>query len=131
MRSSDRLVGSASRQCVEQFHEAGFVRVARGAFAIRLDPFGMLNPQIVVNLLPKLGVGVNLARHGHWLGERFKCSGGRFVELAPSMSALSSETNEFHKRPFVWGLTVPNPRGRRTILTRFQRPRRFGRLGSS
>ena len=37
----------------------------------------MLDPQIVVNLLPKLGVGVDLARPGYWLGE----------------------INEFHKRP--------------------------------
>jgi hypothetical protein len=28
----------------------------------------MLNPQIVVNLLPKLGVGVDLMRHRHCLG---------------------------------------------------------------
>jgi hypothetical protein len=27
----------------------------------------MLNPQVVVNLLPKLGVGVDLVRHGNWL----------------------------------------------------------------
>jgi hypothetical protein len=33
-----------------------------------------------VNLLPKLGVGVDLVTYGHWLGE----------------------TNEFHKRPFIW-----------------------------
>ena len=39
----------------------------------------MLDPQVVVNLLPELGVGVDLARHGHWFGE----------------------TNEFHKRPFI------------------------------
>ena len=61
MSSSDRLVGSPSRQCVELFHEA------HGGFAIWLDPFGMLDPQIVVNLLPKLGVGVDLGRHGNWL----------------------------------------------------------------
>jgi hypothetical protein len=40
----------------------------------------MLDPQVVVNLLPKLGVGVDLVTYGHWLGE----------------------TNEFHKRPFIW-----------------------------
>ena len=28
---------------------------------------GMLNPQVVVNLLPELGVGVDLRRHGNWL----------------------------------------------------------------
>jgi hypothetical protein len=27
-----------------------------------LDPFGMLEPQVVVNLLPKLGVGVDFVR---------------------------------------------------------------------
>jgi hypothetical protein len=27
----------------------------------------MLDPQIVVNLLPELGVGVDLVRHGNWL----------------------------------------------------------------
>jgi hypothetical protein len=58
----------------------------------------MLNPQIVVNLLPKFGVAMNLVMHGHWLGKRFTYGSGRFVWLASSMSALSSETNEFHKR---------------------------------
>jgi len=38
-----------------------------------------LDPQIVVNLLPQLGVGVNLVRCGNWLGGRFKRGGGRFV----------------------------------------------------
>jgi hypothetical protein len=61
MRSSDRLVGSTSRQCVELFQEA------HGGFAIWLDPFGMLDSQVVVNLLPELGVGVDLGRHGNWL----------------------------------------------------------------
>jgi len=39
----------------------------------------MLDPQIVVNLLPKLDVAVDLVRLGYWLGE----------------------TNEFHERPFI------------------------------
>ena len=65
MRSSDRLVGSPSRQRVEQFHEARLVRITRGGFAIWLDPFGMLDPQVVVNLLPELGVGVDLVKHGN------------------------------------------------------------------
>ncbi len=50
MRSSDRLVGSSSRQSLELFHEA------HGGFAIWLDPFGMLDPQVAVNLLPAPGV---------------------------------------------------------------------------
>ena len=65
MRSSDRLVGSPSRQRVEQFHEARLVRITHGGLAIWLDPFGMLNPQGVVKLLPELGVGVDLRRHGN------------------------------------------------------------------
>jgi hypothetical protein len=79
MRSSDRLGGSASRRSVQQFHEARLVRITHGAVAIRLDPFGMLEPQIVMNLLPKFAVGVDLVRHRHCLGERFKCGAGRFV----------------------------------------------------
>ena len=79
MDSSERFVGSASRRSVEQFHKARFVRIAQGTFAVWLDPFGMLDPQIVVNLLPKLDVGVDLVRHSHWLGESFNCGAGRFV----------------------------------------------------
>jgi hypothetical protein len=81
MSSSDRLVRSPSRQSVEQFHQARVVGITHGGAAIGVDPFGMLDPQVVVNLLPKLGVGVDLVRYGNWLGE----------------------TNEFHKRPFIWG----------------------------
>jgi hypothetical protein len=78
-----RLVGSPSRQSqrIEQFHEARLVGITHGGFAIWLDPFGMLDPQVVVNLLLELGVGVDLVRRGNWLGE----------------------TNEFHKRPFILG----------------------------
>ena len=79
MSSSDRLVGSRSRQSAEQFQEARLVRITHRGFAIWLDPFGMLAPQIVVNLLPELGVSVDLVRHGTWLGERFRCGAGRFV----------------------------------------------------
>ena len=50
MNSSDRLVGCPWRQCVQQFHDA------HGGFAIWLDPFGMLDPQVAVNLLPATGV---------------------------------------------------------------------------
>jgi hypothetical protein len=39
----------------------------------------MLDPQIVVNLLQEVGVGVDLVRRGYWLGQ----------------------INEFHKRPFI------------------------------
>lgn len=66
MSSSDRLAGSSSRRSAEQFREARLVRITLGRFAIRLDPFGMLDPQIVVNLLPELGVSVDLVKHGNW-----------------------------------------------------------------
>ena len=59
MRRNDRLVGSHSRQSVEQFHEG------HGGFAIWLDPFGMLDPQVAVNLLAELGVAVDLGRYGN------------------------------------------------------------------
>jgi len=60
-----------SRQSIEYFHEA------HGGFAIWLDPFGIFDPQVVVNLLPEFGIGVDLVRHGNWLGERFKCVAAR------------------------------------------------------
>ena len=71
MRRNDRSVGSSSRQSVEHFREARVVRITLGGFAIWLDPFGMLDPQIVVNLLLELGVGVDLMIHGYCPGERF------------------------------------------------------------
>jgi len=67
MSGSDRSVGFRSHRSADQLREARLVRIARGTFAISLDPFGMLDPQIVVNLLPELGVGVDLGRHGNWL----------------------------------------------------------------
>ena len=50
-----------------------------GGLAIWLDPFGVLNPQVVMNLLSEFAVGMNLVRHGRCLGE----------------------TNEFHKQAFI------------------------------
>src|SRR4029077_13889917 len=80
MNISDRLVGSPSRESIELFRETRLVRITHGGFAIWLDPFGMLDAQVVVNLLPEFGVRVNLVRHNHCLGA----------------------TNEFHKPPFIW-----------------------------
>ena len=68
MRPSGRLIGSSSRPRVEHFREARLVRIAHGGFTIGLDPFGMLDPQVVVNLLQELGIGVDLVRRGTWLG---------------------------------------------------------------
>src|SRR6266568_5987483 len=68
-RSSDRLAGSPSRPSADQFGEARLVRITHGGAAIGLDPFGMLDPQIVVNLLLELGVGVDLVIHGYCPGK--------------------------------------------------------------
>ena len=65
MRINNRLGRFSSRQTIEQFHKARLVRITHGGSAIWLDPFGMLNPQVVVNLFPKLSVGVDLVRHGN------------------------------------------------------------------
>ena len=65
------------RVSVEQFHEARLVKITYWGLAIWLDPFGMLDAQVVVNLLPKLGVGVDLVSHRHCLGERFKSAAWR------------------------------------------------------
>jgi hypothetical protein len=79
MRINNTLGGFSSRQTIEQFHEARLVRVAHGGFAIWLDPFGMLDPEVVVNLFPELSVGVDLMRRGRWLSERFIGGAGPFV----------------------------------------------------
>jgi len=79
MRIDNRLGGFSSLQSSEQVHEARLVRIAHGRFPIWLDPFGMLDPEVVVNLLPKLDVGVDLVRHGHWPGERFMGGAGGLI----------------------------------------------------
>src|SRR5689334_13692057 len=66
MSRNDRSVGSPSRQSVEHFRETRVVRITLGGFAIWLDPFGMLDPQIVVNLLLEFGVRMDWMRHGNW-----------------------------------------------------------------
>ena len=52
---------------VDEFHEACLIRITNGGLAIWLHPVGMLEPQVVVNLLPELGVGLDLVKHGSWL----------------------------------------------------------------
>jgi hypothetical protein len=98
MRINNRLGGFSSPQTIEQFHQARLIRVALGRFAIWLDPFRVLNPEIVVNLLPELHVSMDLMMQRHWPGGRFMCGAGWPVQLDSPVSALSSKTNEFHKR---------------------------------
>ena len=79
MRINNRLSGFSSRQTIEQLHQARLVRITHRRFAIWLDPFGVLNPEVVVNLLPKLRVTVDLMMQRRWLGERFMCGAGWFA----------------------------------------------------
>ena len=67
------------RQTLEQFHQARLVRITHGRFAIWLDPFGVLDPKVVVNLLPELHVSVDFMRRGRWPNERFMSGAGWFV----------------------------------------------------
>ena len=41
-------------QRVDELHKACLVRITNGGRAIWLHPVGMLEPQVVVNLLPEL-----------------------------------------------------------------------------
>jgi hypothetical protein len=78
MRINNRVGGFSSRQTIEQFHEPRLVRITHGGFAIWLDPFRMLDPEVFANLLPELRVGVDSMRRGRWLGERFMGGAGPF-----------------------------------------------------
>ena len=78
MRRSGRLIGPSSRPRVEDFREARLVRIAHRRFTIWLDPFGMLDPQIVVNLLQQVRVSVDFLGHDHIDSLEFKCAGGGF-----------------------------------------------------
>ena len=69
----------------------------------------MLDPQVVVNLLPELRVSVDLMRRVRWLGSMV---GARcLVPLGVSVRTLDSETNQVHKRLSIFGLIAPNPHG--------------------
>ena len=56
----------------------------------------MLNPQVIMNLLPELRIGVDLTGRSRWVGKRFMPDAELFLQLALSVSAFRSETNEFH-----------------------------------
>jgi hypothetical protein len=77
---------------VEQFQEARLVRITNGRLATWLHPFGMLEPQIVVNLLPKLGIGADLVRHGYVKdsGMSRECPSNASVERSTSDGAANT-----------------------------------------
>ena len=58
----------------------------------------MLNPQIIMNLLAKLPIGVDLMGRSRWVGKRFMADAELFLQLALFVSAFRSETHELHKR---------------------------------
>ena len=55
-----------------------------------------------MNLLPEVGVGVDLTMLGRCSGETFAGGIGSFIEFDASLSAFRSKTNEFHKPPFYF-----------------------------
>jgi hypothetical protein len=63
MNVSGSFVGSRPSKTVQLFHQTRLVRITHGRFAIWLDPLGMLDPKIVVNLFPELGVIMDFVRH--------------------------------------------------------------------
>ena len=58
-----RLFGFHVCRARQQFHQAGLIRIAHGRFAICLDPFGMLDPQVNVDLFSQVCVRVDLGDH--------------------------------------------------------------------
>ena len=46
----------------EKFQQARLVEITHWGLATWLDPLGMLEPQVVANLLPELGKRMKLAR---------------------------------------------------------------------
>ena len=48
---------------IEQFDQAGLISITHWTFTTSLDPFRMMDPKIVVDLLPEFAVGVGLVRN--------------------------------------------------------------------
>src|SRR5215475_15295703 len=62
-----QIVSSSLPQCFQLFYEARLVIITNWGFAIWLNPFGMLNPQVIVNLLQEPVPGMDRRRGGDWL----------------------------------------------------------------
>jgi len=67
-------------QHIECFHQARLVRITHGRLAIWLNPFRMLDPQVVMNLLPQICVGMELVKHNYWSVSLPWCHGHRVSE---------------------------------------------------
>ncbi len=59
------LVGFNGSRGIEQFHQTRFIGITHWRFAILLDPVGMLDPQVVVNLLQQVRVSADFLGHSH------------------------------------------------------------------
>jgi hypothetical protein len=70
--------------------------------AIWQDPFWMLPPQVVMNLLPKLRVRVDFVRLRDWLREVLAHRPGALILCRSLVKALRFEVREFHKRLSSW-----------------------------
>ena len=55
----------------EQFQEARLVKFTHWGLATWLNPLGMLEPQVVVNLFAELGISTNLVRRDRRVVEIF------------------------------------------------------------
>jgi hypothetical protein len=90
MDISESFVRSRSLKRIKEFDQTRLVRITNGGFAIWLDPFGMLDPQVVVNLSPEFTVGVDLMKHSVPLNGRFMYG----AELRPALAPWACrETN--------------------------------------
>src|SRR5262249_46514326 len=67
-------------QDIKRFHQARLVRITHGRLTIWLDPFGMLDPRVVMNLLPQICVRMELVKHNHWSVSSPWCHGHRVSE---------------------------------------------------
>jgi hypothetical protein len=84
-----RLIGQLSCDQVafgglekaDQFRQARLIGLASGTVPIGFDPVGVLDPQVFVNLLLKLAVGINLVKHDNFLGEGLGEIAFRFKRL--------------------------------------------------
>ena len=79
----ESFVGSRPLKRIEQFGQTRLIRITYGAFPICLDPFGMLDPQVVMNLSPEFAVSVDLVKHSIKPGDRFMCGAQLRPAFAP------------------------------------------------
>ena len=73
MNCGGRFDGASPGVTFEQLCKASFVKIADRAFAIGLDPFWMLDAEVVMNLELKRSYGLQV-RSGNWSSQRFRRS---------------------------------------------------------